>query len=69
MLVLSRKVNETVRVGDNIEIAVTDIDRNRVRLGITAPPEVTILRTELLNRTDTIPGCHFNGDEPLDWNE
>ena len=34
MLVLSRKVNETVRIGDNIEIAVTEIDRNRVRLPV-----------------------------------
>ena len=66
MLVLSRKVNETVRIGDNIEITVTEIDRNRVRLGITAPPEVPILRSELLGKTKEIPGCHFNGDEPLD---
>jgi len=67
MLVLSRRANETVRIGDNIEIAVTEIDRNRVRLGITAPPEVTILRTELLHRTNKIPGHHNNGDEPLEY--
>ena len=66
MLVLSRKVNETVKVSDDIEITVTKIDRYRVRLGITAPPGTGIWRSELLDKVNEIPGCHYNGDEPYE---
>ena len=66
MLVLSRQENETVYVGNDIVISVVKIDRNKVRLGITAPPEVQINRSELLNRTNQKPGCHENGDVPLE---
>ena len=47
MLVLSRKVGETIVVGDNIEIVVSRIDRDTVRLAIGAPREVPIFRGEL----------------------
>lgn len=47
MLVVSRKVGEKIYVGDDIVIIVTDIDRGKVRIGIKAPPDVTILREEL----------------------
>jgi carbon storage regulator len=51
MLVLSRKMGETIVVGegpDAIVIAVTLIDRGKVRLGITAPKSVPIIRGELI---------------------
>ena len=48
MLVLSRKLNEAILIGDNVEIVVVDIDRGKIRLGISAPKEVPITRTELL---------------------
>lgn len=47
MLVLSRKLNETVKIGDDIEVTVVQISRGRVRLAIQAPREVPILRSEL----------------------
>lgn len=47
MLVLSRKVGETIRIADNVEIVVVQIGPGKVRLGINAPPEVKILRGEL----------------------
>ncbi|MFO0952465.1 MAG: carbon storage regulator CsrA [Isosphaeraceae bacterium] len=47
MLVLTRKLNERIVIGDNIRITVVGIRGNHVRLGIEAPPEVTILRDEL----------------------
>ena len=47
MLVLSRKEKQVIRIGDDIEIIVTQIKGNTVRLGISAPQKVTILRGEL----------------------
>ena len=47
MLVLSRKIDEKIRINDNIVITITDIDRYRVRVGIEAPVEVPILREEI----------------------
>ena len=49
MLVLSRRVGETIHIGHNITVTVTDIDRGRVRLGISAPKEVPIYREELID--------------------
>lgn len=48
MLVLSRKVGETIRIGDDITIMVVRIRPDQVGLGIDAPKDVTIVRTELL---------------------
>lgn len=47
MLVLTRCEQEAIMIGDDIEIRVLVVDRGSVKLGITAPPEVHILRTEL----------------------
>jgi carbon storage regulator len=49
MLVLSRKQGERITVGDNIEIVITKLSGNAVRIGIEAPPEVSIRRSELNN--------------------
>lgn len=48
MLVLSRKLGEKIVIGDNICITVVDIDRGKIRLGIEAPREVPVFRSELL---------------------
>ena len=50
MLVLSRKLNEKICIGDNIHITVVEIDRNKIRLGIEAPREVEIYRQELKDK-------------------
>jgi carbon storage regulator len=47
MLVLSRKPNQGVCIGDHIHITVLSIERGRVKLGIEAPDEVRIDRDEL----------------------
>jgi carbon storage regulator CsrA len=47
MLVLSRKVDEAIQIGDSITVLVTRINANRVLIGISAPPDVEILRREL----------------------
>jgi len=47
MLTLTRKVGESIRIGDDIEIVVKEIRRNQVRIGIVAPREVPIYREEV----------------------
>ena len=47
MLVLSRCKDESIMVGDDIEIKVVDIRGNKVRLGITAPRQVPVHRIEV----------------------
>ena len=47
MLVLTRKLNERIVIGDNVRITGVGIRGNPVRLGIEAPTEVPILRDEL----------------------
>lgn len=48
MLVLSRKKNEQIIVGDSIVITVVEVRGDRVRLGIEAPQEIPIHRNEVL---------------------
>ncbi len=47
MLVLTRKKDEAIRIGDDILIKVVAVDKNTVRLGIEAPKDLSILREEL----------------------
>jgi len=48
MLVLTRKVDEAIRIGGDIVITVVSIDKKSVRIGIDAPEDVMILREELV---------------------
>lgn len=51
MLVLTRRVDEIVKIGDDIEIMVVKIDgRGQVKLGITAPKDVVVDRLEVYER-------------------
>jgi carbon storage regulator len=53
MLVLSRKTDEQILIGDSIVVTVVRIGPNEVRIGIDAPPDVDIVRTELLETVDS----------------
>jgi len=48
MLVLARKLNESIVLGDNITVTVISIDKGVVKLGIDAPKSISIMRSELL---------------------
>ena len=50
MLVLSRKVGEKIVIGDNILVEVVKVKGNRITLGLVAPADVTIMRSELNNK-------------------
>lgn len=47
MLVLSRKPNESIIIGDNIEIKVVEVRGEQVKLGITAPRDISVHRKEI----------------------
>ena len=46
MLILSRKVDETILIGEDIRIKIIEIRGKQVRLGIDAPPHLSVKRTE-----------------------
>ena len=50
MLVISRKIDERIKIGEEIEIVVIGFDKNQVKLGIKAPKHITILRSELIEQ-------------------
>lgn len=50
MLYIDVKLGEKVKVGDNIEIQVAVIRPSNVRIGVTAPREIPVFRSELLDR-------------------
>ena len=47
MLVLTRKPNEAIVIGDDVRVVIVSIDRDHVRLGIEAPPDVAVHRAEI----------------------
>jgi carbon storage regulator len=50
MLVLTRRINESIRIGDDVLVTVVQIAPGKVRIGIEAPPGCMILREELIDR-------------------
>lgn len=58
MLVLTRKIGERIRIGDDITLVVTKMAGNRVTLGIEAPKEMRIVRGELQQFVDAFAGEH-----------
>lgn len=53
MLVLTRKVNQRIKIGDNIIITLVKMQGDQVRLGIEAPRDVVVIREEIENREAT----------------
>jgi carbon storage regulator CsrA len=48
MLVLARKLDESIVIGDNITVKVISVDKGVVKLGIDAPSDISIVRNELI---------------------
>ncbi len=72
MLVLTRKVGEKVIIGGNITLTVVKVDGNQVRLAFDAPPQVRILRNELIGRPRRTAAAEVFADsdleeKPLEW--
>ena len=47
MLVLTRKTNQSIMIGDDIEVSVLAVSRDKIRLGITAPRSIPVFRKEV----------------------
>ena len=63
MLVLSRKPGEKLRIGPDITLTLIEVKGNRVRIGIEAPDQVTVVRGEL----EDSPGAFASEDESPNW--
>lgn len=53
MLILTRRVHEAIKIGDNVTVTILGVKGNQVRVGINAPKEVSIHREEVFARPST----------------
>lgn len=54
MLVLTRRVNERIVIGDNVVVTVLEVHGDQVRLGIDAPREIKVFREEVILRDQAL---------------
>lgn len=52
MLVIKRKVSESILIGDDIEIIISEISQDKVKIAINAPKEIKVIRKELKETCD-----------------
>ena len=60
MLILTRRVGETVMIGDNVTVTVLGVKGNQVRLGVNAPKDVSVHREEIYERIKQETGGDSN---------
>lgn len=65
MLVLSRKTGESILIGDDIEVVITSVEQNKVKVGIKSPPHIPIYREELYRkiREENLRAASIGKDE------
>ena len=63
MLVLTRKPGQSIMIGDGVEVQVLSVAGEKVRLGITAPRDVSIFRNEVYDRIEAEQGSGDDDDD------
>lgn len=67
MLILTRRISESVIIGDNVKVTVLGVKGNQVRLGIDAPKDVSVHREEIYQRIQAENGgTSANGSVPAE---
>jgi carbon storage regulator len=63
MLVLTRKPGQSIMIGDGVEVQVLSVAGEKVRLGISAPRDISIFRNEVYDRIEGEPAESEDGEE------
>ncbi len=64
MLILTRRVGETVMIGDEVTVTVLGVKGNQVRIGVNAPKDVAVHREEIFERIKREEDGEFRADRP-----
>ena len=66
MLILTRRINETLNIGDDVQVTVLGIKGNQVRIGINAPRDVPVHREEIYQRIKREERMNAKDDQGAD---